>query len=59
MEDCNDCWCEHYGKNYSVCDQCKEKGMNKEKPELRVILKKRAVEQMGITEPEKSKSQTR
>jgi hypothetical protein len=59
MEKCNDCWCEHYGKNSSACDQCKEKSMDKEKPELRVILKDRAVKQMEIMEPEKSKGQQR
>ena len=59
MENCNDYWCEYYGKNSGICDQCKEKSMDKETPELRVILKDRAVRQMEIMEPEKSEGQSR
>ena len=55
MENCNDCWCEHYGKNSSIFDQCKEKSMDKEKPELRVILKDIAIKQMEAMEQGKSK----
>ena len=59
MEKCNDCWCEHYGKNSSACDQCKEKTTERDKHDLRVILKNRAVTQMEIMEPDKSKGQPR
>ncbi|MDR2570802.1 MAG: hypothetical protein LBD23_11000 [Oscillospiraceae bacterium] len=59
MENCNDYWCENHGKNSSACDQCKEKSPDKEKPELRAILKRRAIDQMDIMESNKNKEQMR
>jgi hypothetical protein len=59
MESCNDYWCEHYGKNNSKCTQCAEKSITKDAPELRVILKRRAVNQMELMEPNKTKGQMR
>ena len=54
MSSCSDYWCEHYGKNNEKCGQCLNKqsnnGNNKDKPELRVILKRRADKMMGITD---------
>ena len=59
MEKCNDCWCEHYEKNRGKCDQCLKKEVDKEKPELHVILKRRAVEQMKLGGNNKSIEQGR
>ncbi|MDR2589598.1 MAG: hypothetical protein LBC71_01225 [Oscillospiraceae bacterium] len=49
MSSCSDYWCEHFGKNSNACDRCNDKEMSIDKPELRVILKKRAVEQMELS----------
>ena len=38
--DCKDHWCEHYGSE--KCSQCKEKENARDRPDLRVILKRRA-----------------
>jgi len=48
MAKCNDCWCEHYNKNRGNCDQCLKNEIEEEKPDLRVILKNRAVKQMEL-----------
>ena len=39
---CNDYWCDDYGKNSEKCDRCVKKESVKDKPDLRVILKRRA-----------------
>jgi len=38
--DCKEHWCEHYGSE--KCARCKEKENVRDRPELRVILKRRA-----------------
>jgi len=48
MNKCNDYWCDYYGKGSEKCDLCKEKDVVKDSPELRVILNRRAFEQMEL-----------
>jgi len=48
MSNCTDCWCEYYGKGSEKCDRCVKKDIVQDKPELRVILKRRADKLMGI-----------
>ena len=48
MAKCNDCWCEHYDKSRGNCDHCVKNGEVKDKPDLRAIVKRRAVKQMQI-----------
>jgi hypothetical protein len=59
MAQCNDCWCEHYDKSKGNCDQCIKKETSKSKPDLAVILKRRAVKQMEPDERKKVKGQSR
>ena len=49
MNKCSDDWCENYGKSSEKCGQCVKKDSPKEKPELQVILKRRADKLMDIT----------
>ena len=39
--DCNDHWCENYGKGGGECDHCEKQTRNRDAPELRVILRRR------------------
>jgi hypothetical protein len=55
MAECNDCWCEHYDKNTGNCDKC-SKNETEEKPELYVILKRRAVKQMELDKTKKGQN---
>jgi hypothetical protein len=48
ISDCNDQWCEDYGKGNEKCDRCKKKNVVKDKPVLQVILKRRADKQMEL-----------
>jgi hypothetical protein len=59
MANCNDCWCEHYDKNEGNCDKCLRNEIENDKPDLRNILKNRAVKQMGIDKNNKSNGQNR
>ena len=59
MAKCNDCWCEHYDKNKGNCDQCLKKDSKKEKSDLGVILKRRAVRQMELDKKSKTIGQSR
>jgi len=62
MSMCTDYWCEHYGKGNEKCDRCIKQDNPKEKPELRVIRKRRADKLMELTEQatnDKNKRQTR
>jgi len=60
MSECNDYWCELYGKNSGKCDQCEKKESEGDKPDLRVILKRRQVEQMQLEKsPGKNRGQAR
>jgi hypothetical protein len=59
MAKCNDCWCEHYGKNRGNCDRCLKNESTKDKPELNVLLKNRAVRQMEIDNKNKFTGQSR
>ena len=58
MSDCSDYWCEHYGKGNEKCDRCVNKDSPRDKPELRVILKRRADKLMELTK-KSNKGQTR
>jgi len=46
MAGCNDCWCEHYDKSKGNCNQCIKKEIDRNKLDLNIILKQRAVKQM-------------
>lgn len=59
MSDCNDYWCELYTENNGKCDVCVKKDVDEDKPDLRVILKRRAVEQMKLDENKKDRGQKR
>ena len=59
MTNCNDCWCEHYDKNMGNCDHCIKNESEREKPELNVILKRRAIEQMKLSETKNEKDKSR
>jgi hypothetical protein len=59
MANCNDCWCEHYDKNRGNCDKCTKNESTKDKPDLRVMLKGRAIRQMEIDSKVKTNGQNR
>jgi hypothetical protein len=59
MAKCNDCWCEHYDKNRGNCDQCLKNEPARDKPELNVLIKRRAVTQMEIDKKNKFTGQSR
>ena len=59
MVKCSDCWCEHYDKSRGNCDKCVKNEEVKDKPDLRAIIKNRAVEQMVIEKKSKTKGQIR
>ena len=59
MVKCNDCWCEHYDKSRGNCDQCLKSESTTDKPDLNVILKRRAVRQMEIDKESKQNGQNR
>jgi hypothetical protein len=42
MSNCNDYWCEFYGKGGEQCDRCVKKDAENEPSQLRVMLNKRA-----------------
>ena len=50
MDKCSDYWCENYGTNNAICVECKNKDNDKDKPDLRVILRRRKIEQMDALE---------
>jgi len=55
---CNDHWCEHYGSE--KCDRCNKSESEEDKPDLRVILKRRADTQMEVAKtPDKIRGQER
>ena len=56
---CNDCWCEYYDKGNTICDQCPDKNLEKDNPELRIILTNRVTQQTDYIKSEKSTEQTR
>jgi hypothetical protein len=58
MVKCNDCWCEYYDKSKGNCDTCLKNEEAKDKPELSVILKRRAAKQMEIDKKSNSKGQS-
>ena len=49
MSECNDHWCEYYGKGSDRCDRCEKNHDTKDRPDLRVMLKRRADKQMELT----------
>jgi len=58
MNECNDHWCEYYGKGSEKCDRCEKRENTRDKPDLRVILKRRADKQMELDKnPNKSQGQ--
>ena len=59
MANCNDCWCEHYDKSKGNCDNCVKNEETKDKPDLRTLLQRRAVEQMKIDKKGKTNGQIR
>jgi hypothetical protein len=59
MVNCNDCWCEHYDKNKGICDQCIKSETEGDRPDLHVIIKRRAVEQMDLEGNNRNQGQTR
>ena len=48
MSDYADHWCEHYGKGSAKCGQCVKKESEQERPELRVILRRRTDKLMEL-----------
>jgi len=48
MNKCNDYWCEYYGKANEKCDHCEKKENAKDKPDVRAMLKRRAVDQVKL-----------
>ena len=59
MAKCNDCWCEHYEKNRGNCDNCVKNANEKDKPDLQVLLKNRASEQIHLLNTTRIKGQIR
>ena len=60
MSLCNDYWCEDYGKGNEKCDRCVNKDAYVDRPDLRVILKRRADELVEIDKTlEKGHGQSR
>ena len=46
MTNCQDYWCEHHGS--VKCENCKSSENERERPELQVLLKRRADKLMGV-----------
>jgi len=59
MFKCDDCWCEHYDKNRGNCDKCVKKKAEKSSSVLKVLLEKRAVQQMQLNDKKEIKGQIR
>ena len=59
MAGCNDCWCENFDKSRGNCNQCEKKDNERSKPDLKLILKQRAIKQMELDERSKKKGQNR
>ena len=59
MAKCNDCWCEHYNKTKGNCGKCIKNEEAREKLDLSVILKNRAVRQMELDNKNKTNEQGR
>jgi len=45
--DCNDHWCENYGKGSGECDRCEKQTRSRDAPDLRAILRRRTEELLG------------
>jgi len=56
MKECQEHWCENYGKNNNQCVGCDKRAVVKDNPNLRDIIKRRAVKVMEI---DKNKGQGR
>ena len=61
MDKCNDYWCENYGANNAKCAECKQQDNEKDAPDMRVILRRRKIEQIDALEstPTKNKDKSR
>ena len=59
MAKCNDYWCEHYDKYKGNCAKCIKDEEAKDKDDLSVILKERAVRQMELNKKRKTIVQNR
>lgn len=60
MIECNDYWCEYYGKDSEKCDLCEKKSNIKDKSDLQVILQRRADKQIKFKKnTEKNKGSRR
>ena len=61
MDKCNDYWCENYGANNAKCAECKQQDNEKDAPDMRVILRRRTIEQTEALEsaPKKTMNQDR
>jgi len=51
MSECDNHWCEHYGKGNIQCEKCEKKRESFDNPDLRVILNRQAVEQIATDKP--------
>ena len=47
-KDCNDHWCENYGKGSGECDHCEKQAHSRDAPELRVYLQQRDIGHVEI-----------
>jgi methionyl-tRNA synthetase len=54
QRDCNDHWCEHYGKGGGECDRCGKEQHSRDAPELREILRRRAEEHAEFSDGEEN-----
>jgi hypothetical protein len=48
IDNCNDHWCENYGKGSEKCGRCEKKHTSQDKTDLKVVLKRRAYHMMGV-----------
>ena len=48
MDNCNDHWCDFYGKGSDKCDRCEKKNTEQDKTDLLTILKRRDYHLTGV-----------
>jgi hypothetical protein len=59
MSDCNDLWCENYGKGSEQCNRCVKKNVENEPSQLQVLITRQVNRDSEKHGANKSKGQER
>jgi|GEM_PF-5886456 len=55
MSNCDNHWCENYSSGKTKCEGCKKHNNAKDRFDLRVIHRRKVLEQTGVLEPSQKK----